>query len=312
MTRRLAGAPISWGICEVPGWGHQVAPARVLAEMREAGLEATELGPPGYLPAEPAALARTLAGSGLRLAAGFVAAVLHRPDRLAGTLAELDRAAAAIAGAGGDVLVVAAATNADGYDRRESLGAAGWAALAAGVARADEAAARRGLTLAFHPHWGTLVQGPGDVDRLLALTGTGLCLDTGHLLVGGADPPSVAERAGRRVRHVHLKDVDAALAARVRGGEVPYAAAVADGLYRPLGDGDVDVGGLVGRLDRAGYAGWYVLEQDVVLRAEPPARMGPIVDVRRSVAFIDGLGRDGSPPRRATGTRPTIDSQGEK
>lgn len=47
---RLAGAPISWGVSEVPAWGHRMAARRVLAEMREAGLQATELGPPGFLP----------------------------------------------------------------------------------------------------------------------------------------------------------------------------------------------------------------------------------------------------------------------
>ena len=30
-ARRLAAAPISWGVCEVPGWGRQLAPERVLA-----------------------------------------------------------------------------------------------------------------------------------------------------------------------------------------------------------------------------------------------------------------------------------------
>ena len=43
--QRIAGAPISWGVCEVPGWGHQLAPDRVLTEMREVGLAATEVGP---------------------------------------------------------------------------------------------------------------------------------------------------------------------------------------------------------------------------------------------------------------------------
>ena len=55
--QRIAGAPISWGVCEVPGWGHQLAPQRVLTEMREVGLAATEVGPDGFLPADPAKLA---------------------------------------------------------------------------------------------------------------------------------------------------------------------------------------------------------------------------------------------------------------
>ena len=53
----IAGAPISWGVCEVPGWGYQLPPDRVLTEMREIGLAATELGPEGFLPTAPEAMA---------------------------------------------------------------------------------------------------------------------------------------------------------------------------------------------------------------------------------------------------------------
>ncbi|MDP4971938.1 MAG: inosose dehydratase, partial [Pontimonas sp.] len=49
-TVRIAGAPISWGVCEVPGWGHQMGPDRVLTEMSALGLEAMEFGPLGFLP----------------------------------------------------------------------------------------------------------------------------------------------------------------------------------------------------------------------------------------------------------------------
>jgi inosose dehydratase len=55
---KIAGAPISWGVCEVPGWGYQLGPDRVLTEMREVGLTATELGPEGFLPSQPQAMAR--------------------------------------------------------------------------------------------------------------------------------------------------------------------------------------------------------------------------------------------------------------
>ena len=49
---KIAGAPISWGVCEVPGWGYQLDRDRVLTEMRGAGLTATELGPDGFLPTD--------------------------------------------------------------------------------------------------------------------------------------------------------------------------------------------------------------------------------------------------------------------
>jgi len=70
---RVAGAPISLGVAAmVPGWGHQLAAERVLAEMRDAGLVATEFGPDGFLP-EVAILDRF----GLRPVGGFVPVVLH-------------------------------------------------------------------------------------------------------------------------------------------------------------------------------------------------------------------------------------------
>jgi len=63
----------------VPGWGFQLEPARVLSDLRELGLAATELGPPGFLPDDPARLRSLLEEHGLRLVAAFVAVVLHDP-----------------------------------------------------------------------------------------------------------------------------------------------------------------------------------------------------------------------------------------
>ena len=68
---------------------------------------------------------------------------------------------------------------------------------------------------------------------------------------------------------MHLKDVDSALAAQVVAGSLTFADAVRDGMFVPLGTGDVDVTGIVATLEGAGYDGWYVLEQDVMLPGEP-------------------------------------------
>src|SRR5256714_6287743 len=80
-TDRIAGAPISWGVCEVPGWGYQLSPDRALSEMREVGLAATELGPEGFLPAEPDALAAVLRQHHLTAVGGFTPVVLHVPGQ---------------------------------------------------------------------------------------------------------------------------------------------------------------------------------------------------------------------------------------
>jgi inosose dehydratase len=90
-----------------------------------------------------------------------------------------------------------------------------------------------------------------------------------------------------RVAHVHLKDVNADLAEQVRSGRLTYHEAVRRGLYRPLGAGDLDVPELVGVLERGGYRGWYVLEQDAVLEAAPEEGAGPILDATESLASLE-------------------------
>ena len=102
--QRIAGAPISWGVCEVPGWGYQLGPDRVLKEMREVGLHATELGPEGFLPSEPTAMARSLSQHGLQAVGGFTPLLLHVPghDPLPG----VDRILDGYVASGAKVLVL--------------------------------------------------------------------------------------------------------------------------------------------------------------------------------------------------------------
>ena len=78
---KLAAAPISWGVCEVPDWGLQLAPDRVLSDMRALDMHATEAGPPGFLPADSASARALLDACGLELVGGFVTAVLHEEGK---------------------------------------------------------------------------------------------------------------------------------------------------------------------------------------------------------------------------------------
>jgi inosose dehydratase len=291
LPRRVAGAPISWGVCEVPGWGWQYDTATVLSQMQEVGLAATEFGPDGFLPDEPQAKAKTLADKGLRAVGGFVPVVLH--DSTYDPVPEIEQALEGFTAAGAGTLVLAAATGIDGYDERPVLDDAGWQVLLTNLDRLELVASRSGITATLHPHVGTMVETADDVERVLAGSGIGLCLDTGHLLIGGADPVALAAEHAGRIRHTHLKDVDAVWARRVRSGEVTYTEAVRGGMYRPLGQGDVDIASIVGSLERAGYDGWYVLEQDTVLAGPPGVgELGPITDVRASIEHLSAIARD--------------------
>jgi inosose dehydratase len=124
---RLAAAPISCGICEVPGWGYQLGRDRVLSEMLEAGLTATEFGPGGFLPDGPGERSALLTRYELTGAVGFVPVVLHDPAE--DTLPSVGRALSSFGADPAAVLVLAAATAADGYDARPKLGRQGWQTL---------------------------------------------------------------------------------------------------------------------------------------------------------------------------------------
>ena len=287
---RIAGAPISWGVCEVPGWGHQLPAGRVLAEMAELGLTATEFGPDGFLPPQPQARAQALSAHGLQALGGFTPLLLHVGGH--DPVPEVEAALPAYAASGADVMVLSAVTGLDGYDSRPALDQAGWSRLLGNLDRLAAVAAQSGVRAVLHPHVGTMVETGEDVQRVLDGSSVSLCLDTGHLLIGGTDPAELARQAPDRVAHTHFKDVDATVAAQVRDGRLSYYEAVRRGMYRPLGTGDVDVAAIVGHLRAAGYDGWYVMEQDTVLDDEPSGE-GPVVDVRTSAEHLRSVLRSG-------------------
>ena len=236
IAERIAAAPISWGVCEVPGWGHQLAPARVLTEMAGLGVAATEFGPDGFLPADPQDAAGLLARHGMSAVGGFVPVVLF--DEAVDPAPEVERALRHFTAAGATSLVLAAASGREGYDARPVLDEAQWKTLLSNLDRLRDLAADHDIEATLDPHVGTMVETAEEVDRVLAGSSIGLTLDTGHLLVGGADPVAIARAVPERIRHTHLKDVRADLAARVRAGELTYTEAVEAGMYVPLGRGD--------------------------------------------------------------------------
>jgi inosose dehydratase len=282
---RLAAAPISWGVCEVPGWGLQLAPERVLAEMVALGIDATELGPQGWLPLDGAAARAELDRFGLRLVGGFVPLVVHEPE-LGDTRAQAQRAAAQLAAAGADVFVAALVADLD-WSAPPSLAEEGWKRAGEHLRQIADLAAAEGLELVLHPHVGTLAESAADVERALEHTDVRWCFDTGHLLIGGVDPADFVRSHAERIGHVHLKDVDATLADQLRSGALSLVEATQAGLFRPLGEGDAGIDEVVGLLEQTEYERWLVLEQDIAITgSEPPAGGGPALDVRKSIEFL--------------------------
>ena len=299
---RIAGAPISWGVDGSPGWGHLMDPDRVLAEMVEVGLRATELGPDGYLGSTTVEVLERLDRHGLELIGGFIPVVLHDEDRATTVLEYFERAATTLAAGGARIAVVGPDSHHPGYDRSIHLDESDWSVFFRHLERLEAIATRCGVTPAIHPHWGMAVEDEDDIHEVLDRSGIGFCLDTGHFAVAEVDIAAFVEHAADRTHHVHLKDVDLGYAARVRSGDIGFRQAVIEGMFRPLGAGGVDVAGTVVGLEERGFQGWYVLEQDISLAEDPAPGRGPVEDARQSYEFLRSLAVSArSPQEEATG-----------
>jgi len=255
----------------------------VLRDMRSLGFQGTELGAPGFLPDEPDRLRALLDLHGLRLVGSFVALPLldATPEWARSLVAP---ACGLLAALGADVLIGALVQDMDWSPPRRPS-AAQWRTLDMSLKAVAAACEERNLRFAVHPHWGSVLERAEEIELALERLDVDWCLDTGHLLIAGLDPAGFAERCGERIAHVHLKDVDAGVALRLREGELSLLAAVRAGLFRPLGRGDANIEAVLDALDVAGYDGWLVIEQDSAPDVQDAD--GRIVDdIRESIEFL--------------------------
>ncbi len=283
---RIASAPISWGICEVPGWGQMLPTDRVLTEMTDLGITATEYGAPGFLPTEPTGIRDVLGGHGMSLIGGFTPLVLHDPARRQDELARVREVAGLFSLSGASTFVSCPVMD-DDWSTPRPLDRAEHGHLVRMLGEVDTICADHGLRQVLHPHLQTVVETTQDVERVLQDCDVDWCLDTGHLAIGGTDPVEFARRAADRVGHVHLKDVRMDLVPRMLDRSTSIMEGVQAGLFPPLGQGDLALADVVLTLERAGYEGWYVIEQDTAITGDLPGDgEGPVTDVQSSMRFL--------------------------
>jgi inosose dehydratase len=286
LVDRLAGAPISWGICEVPGWGKQLGVDRVLSEMRSLGLRATELGASGWLPGDADAINEIMKRHDLQAMAAFVPLALQNAARAEEMMASAVQNARLLQAVGAECFVTCPVSDPDDWQRPQ-LSADEWRQLEHGLGEVDKIAADHGLLQVLHPHANCLVEQADEVQRMVDNTAVQFCLDTGHLTLGHADPLEFARKHADRVGIVHLKDVRVAVARKWESHELTLMGAVQEGMFACLGQGDVAIDRVINELERVGYDGWYVFEQDLAITgAEPDPGTGPIDDVRTSVDYV--------------------------
>ena len=292
-ARGLAAAPVTWGVWErTVDRDDLVPPESLLDAVRELGFTAIELGPPGYFGADGASVREELGRFGLELVGAFVPLRLTADElrfdedlvelaRTLAILADQPAAVALLADAGTPELFAVAGRPAELH--RTTLRGADLDAAARRLAQAAERCRDAGVTAALHPEVGSFVESPDEIETFLERVELGLCLDTGHTLIGGADPVALARKWADRIRHVHLKDVSSDQLARLRAGEVDVETAWEQGLFCPFGEGEVDLAGILAEL--RSYDGWLVVEQDrIAVRIEDVETVREAE--RRNLAFV--------------------------
>lgn len=289
LLERIATAPISWGVCEMPGWGYQLPVDAVLKEMSATGFTQTELGSLGYLPTDPAGLRTLLNQHDLSLLGGFVPLVLHDPSQIQSTRDAAIEAAELISGGGGRFFVSCAVSHPDDW-RQTPPAEHEWSAVADALAEVERIASDHGLIQAFHPHFGSLVETNEETDQVLHASETALVLDTAHLLLGGGDVAEIAKRYLDRIALVHIKDVNLGIAAQVTAGKLSLMQGVQQGLFPPLGQGGLPIAEIVDLLEKSGRDLWYVLEQDAAIAEGDPSAIARLrFDACQSIDFLRSL-----------------------
>lgn len=252
-----------------------------LRQVEKLGYAGIQFGDPGP---EPAAIRERFQAHGVELAERYfpIRCTVDgpAPDALEEGIAHLGH----VRDLGGRMLVAAidGSPDRDGFAGRAvdapGLTSGGWRDLLALLDVLATRAVDAGVDVTFHPHAGTYVETPDETDRLLEYTDperVGLCLDTGHWIVGGGDPIAAIGAYGPRLRHLHLKNVDGDILAGLRDGVVGgLTAAVEQVVFGPLDRGVLPLTAFVDHLGASGYRGWLMVEQDSFVGGHVEAAAG--------------------------------------
>ena len=286
---RLGIAPIGWSNDDLPELGGDITLEQCLREARAAGYAGVEKG--GKFPLDPKVLGPILEEHGLRLVSGWFSGELRqgRVEREQRRIAEqlalyqaLDvpvmvyaETAGTVQGAAGVPVAVRPRMPEEEFKRYGDR-----------LTELAEWLRAEGCPMTFHHHMGTVVETEREIDLLMARTGdaVGLLFDTGHLHFAGGDVLATARRHGRRINHVHCKDIRADVLARLKSENWPFLKGVIEGVFTVPGDGAIDFGAVAKVLAEIGYSGWVVVEAE-----QDPSKANPLEMVRVSYQYLSQL-----------------------
>ena len=273
---RFGVAPIAWSNSDLPQLGGDTTLETCLRESRKAGFSGTETGV--KFPLDAGFLAPLLQKHKLALVSGWFSGELLRKTvkaEQARILAQMETFKAL----GAPVLVYAETTGTVQnkidipLSQRPRLADEEFKEYGRKLTQLAEWMADFGVPMTYHHHMGTVIENQREIDLLMANTGkaVGLLLDTGHLRFAGGDIAETTRKHGRRINHVHCKDLRSDVLKVARQKDQSFLAAILDGVFTVPGDGFIDYHAFARLLFAIGYEGWVVVEAE-----QDPAKAPPL------------------------------------
>lgn len=271
MEIRIATAPCSWGVFYADGRTSGVPYPVFLQQAAQAGYTEIELGPDGYLPADPAALRAELDRCRLTVCAGTATIPFGRLSSaecrssvagLAQRLVQLEVR---------DMVVMDGTAYEPGFEEKAAWSRELWGRIYQGIASVNDFIREEyGLRMVFHPHAGTAIEYNAEIEKLLDAGEIFLCFDTGHHVYanGGTEPLDQSAldflRAHRkRIPYLHFKNMSGPLRKQAAEQHWTVSEAFANGVMCNLKDGVIDFQQLRDVLEEIDYRGTAVIEQDM-------------------------------------------------
>lgn len=285
---KLGIASIGWTNDDMPQLGGELTFEQMVSEAALAGFEGTEVG--GKFPTEPQILNRALKLRGLEIASQWFSSYLCESsyeENEKNFIAQLDFLEAV----GAKRINVCELTRCLFAKEISMFGAnkpvandEEWDRLCRGLNRFGKIASDRGFKLCYHHHMATVVQTIDETKRLLDNTDPRyvyLCYDTGHFAFSNEDAAAAAALFGKRIGHVHLKDIRKERMETAYKEGYWFRKAVLEGCFTIPGDGFVDFPGVFNELNKTGYEGWFIVEAE-----QDPARANPYEHALKARNYI--------------------------
>ena len=270
MKVRVGSCPVSWGVW-FPSDDKQIPWRRFLDELVEAGFEATELGPYGYLPTDIPTLKRELESRRLTVTGSMVEGYFHLAEEWPAIERKLRDLGPVLRELGAEYINLVHEVYNDPLTGEQThpkeLDDQGWRRMIEAFVRAAEIARDEyGLTPLVHAVSNSHLEYEHQLERFLDETDADLlplCFDIGHHVFRGGDPVAFIARHRDRIHTLHLTNVDGAVRDEVEAQDIPFAKAVQMGVFCEPAAGVIDFQAVRDVLEDVDFDGWAMAEQDM-------------------------------------------------